>query len=240
MNKVYIVGAGCGSADYLTLKAYRLLTHYAEVIFYDRLIWQEVLDLIPPRVKMVFVGKEADLHHKTQDETNALLIEHAKAGKKVVRLKGGDPFIFGRGGEELQILQQNGIEAEVVPGISSAMGAAAEFGIPLTFRGVANSFRVITGHNYDGEELDLNWQSLADSKTTLAIYMGLKNLPIIAEKLIAAGLSKNTPALAVQEATTPNQKTVSGVLSNIAELVKESELKAPTMIFVGEVVGLQK
>jgi uroporphyrin-III C-methyltransferase len=240
MSKVYIVGAGCGSSDHLTLKAYNLITNWAEVIFYDRLIWDEVLALIPASVEKYFVGKEADNHSKTQDEINELMVKHALDGQRVVRLKGGDPFIFGRGGEEAEYLKKHGLTFEIVPGISAAVGAAAKLNIPLTYRGVATSFRVITGHKYQDEEFDLNWQSLADDKTTLAIYMGLKNLQTITQKLIHAGLSEDTCAVAVQEATTSNEKVVWSNLKDLAKDVNDAKLKAPVLVFIGEVVAVAK
>lgn len=235
---VYIVGAGPGDPELLTLKAVRLLKEAADVVVYDRLIPASVIDLIPPQVERIYAGKSCQKHHMTQEEINACLVEEAQKGKTVVRLKGGDPFIFGRGGEEAEALMQHGIGFEIVPGVSAASACSAVLGLPMTHRGLAHSVRYITGHQQKGEPVALDWRGLADPHTTLVVYMGLAHLDTIATNLIAHGLAADTPAVAIQEGTTPQQRTLFAPLSAIAAEVKAKEFQAPTLVIIGKVVAL--
>ena len=235
---VYIVGAGPGDKELLTLKAYRLMTEVAELVVYDRLIPDDVIALIPPHVEKIYAGKSCRNHTMTQEEINALLVEEAGKGKIIVRLKGGDPFIFGRGGEEAACLAEHGIGFEIVPGISAAAACSAVMGIPLTHRGLASGVRYITGHCQKGQKLVMDWPGLACADTTLVIYMGLANLHEITDELIKAGLDKNTPGAAIQEGTTKGQRKLISTLGDIAETLKIHEFEPPTLIIIGKVVGL--
>jgi uroporphyrin-III C-methyltransferase/precorrin-2 dehydrogenase/sirohydrochlorin ferrochelatase/uroporphyrin-III C-methyltransferase len=234
---VHLVGAGPGDPDLLTLKALRLIQQ-AEAIVYDRLISPEILALIPPGTMRIYAGKANAHHTMPQDETNALLVKLAQSGHRVVRLKGGDPFIFGRGSEEAEYLARHGVAFEVVPGVTAASGCTAGLGIPLTHRGLANGVRFVTGHCRDDRELELNWASLADPDTTLVIYMGLANLPRISRELIAAGLAPDTPAAAVASGTTPQQTLSVGTLADLPEKLAASPPAAPVLIVIGRVVSL--
>jgi uroporphyrin-III C-methyltransferase/precorrin-2 dehydrogenase/sirohydrochlorin ferrochelatase/uroporphyrin-III C-methyltransferase len=233
---VAIVGAGPGDPELLTLKALRLLSQ-ADAVVYDRLIPEAILALIPIGAARFFAGKSCKQHVMTQEEINDLLVSLARAGRKVVRLKGGDPFIFGRGGEEAEHLMRHGIAFEIVPGISSASGCSSYAGIPLTHRGLATGVRYITGHSKE-PELGLNWQSLNDQDTTLVIYMGLANLGIIATKLMAQGLPRDFPVAAIQDGTTSAQRVVISTLTKIEADVKHAQLEPPTLVIVGKVVQL--
>ncbi|MCK6450063.1 MAG: uroporphyrinogen-III C-methyltransferase [Alphaproteobacteria bacterium] len=233
---VHIVGAGPGDPELLTVKAVRVLEQ-AEIVVYDRLVSPEILDHVPAAATRLYVGKMAGCHPMPQDQINALLVELAQTGKRVVRLKGGDPLIFGRGSEETLHLARHGIPFDVVPGITAASGCAAAFGIPLTHRGLATGVRYVTGHSRDGT-LDLDWHSLADPNTTLVVYMGLANLPLISARLIGAGLSADTPAAAVAEGTTPRQRIVPATLGTIAQELLERDLPSPVLVFIGSVVAL--
>jgi uroporphyrin-III C-methyltransferase/precorrin-2 dehydrogenase/sirohydrochlorin ferrochelatase/uroporphyrin-III C-methyltransferase len=235
-GRVYLVGAGPGDPDLLTLKAARLLRQ-ADVVVYDRLVAAEILALVPPGAARINAGKANGRHTMTQDAINELLLRLAESGRQVVRLKGGDPFIFGRGSEEADYLARHGVACEVVPGITAAAGCAAELGIPLTHRGLANGVRFVTGHCHGGA-LDLNWQSLADPDTTLVVYMGLANLAEIGEQLIAAGLAPGTPALAVANGTTPRRMVCRGTLADLASKAAAAGLPSPALIVIGRVVSL--
>ena len=237
---VYIVGSGPGEAELLTLKAYRLLTEVADVVIYDRLIPEEVIALIPKHVERIYAGKSCRKHHMTQEDINALLVEQAKQNKVVVRLKGGDPFIFGRGGEEATCLVENDIPFEIVPGVSAATACSAYLGVPLTHRGLAHSVRYITGHQQKGEAVTLDWQGLANPETTLVSYMGLANIAMISEELMKHGLDADTPSAAIQDGTTANQRTCFCSLQQLAEKMKTLEFKSPTLIIIGQVVSLAK
>ncbi len=234
---VAIVGAGPGDPELLTLKALRLLEE-ADVVVYDRLVTPAVLDLIPAGTTRIFAGKAARNHHMPQGDINDLLVSLARSGRRVVRLKGGDPFVFGRGSEEAQHLARNDIPFEVVPGITASAGCSAYSGIPLTHRGLARGVRFVTGHRQDGKTLDLNWDSLADPDTTLVIYMGLTNAREIAEKLIEAGLPGSTPASAIQNGTTAKQRTILTTLADMPACLERSAMQAPTLIVIGRVVDL--
>lgn len=234
--QVYLVGAGPGDPDLLTVKALRVIQQ-ADVLVYDRLVGDEIIDLAPAHAQRIFVGKESGCHPVPQHRINALLVGLAGPGRTVVRLKGGDPFIFGRGSEEAAELQAHGIPFEAVPGITAASGCLAEVGVPLTHRGLATSVRLVTGHRQGDEPLDLNWRSLADPDTTLVFYMGLSNLPEISEKLIAAGLPADTPAAAVCGGTRPGQMLCKGSIADLPGKVAEAGLVPPALIVVGKVVA---
>lgn len=237
LGKVFLVGAGPGDPDLLTVKAARLIEQ-ADVIVYDRLVSEAIFDLVPSGTMRIYVGKATAQHHRSQDETNDLLVSLAKIKRRVVRLKGGDPFIFGRGSEEAAHLARHGIAFEVVPGITAASACGASAGIPLTHRGFATGVRFVTGHCCDNGKLDLNWSCLADPDTTLVFYMALANLPEISARLQEAGLSRETPAAAIANGTLPDQRIVYGTLSDLPEKVAQQGLCAPSLIFIGQVVEL--
>jgi uroporphyrin-III C-methyltransferase/precorrin-2 dehydrogenase/sirohydrochlorin ferrochelatase len=235
-GEVWLVGAGPGAADLLTLRALRLFRK-AEVVVYDRLVGPDILDLVPARVERIFVGKMRDRHVCPQAGINALLIELAQAGRRVLRLKGGDPFVFGRGGEELAALTAAGIPFQVVPGVTAAIGCAAAAAIPLTHRALAQTLIFVTGHTRDGE-LELNWRLLAQPGQTLAVYMGIKALAGLCRNLIAHGLPAATPAALIENGTYDHQRVVTGTLASLPELAPDPRLAGPTLIVVGEVVAL--
>jgi len=237
IHPVHLVGAGPGDPDLLTVKALRLLRD-AEVVVYDRLVSEAILDLIPEGTTRVFVGKASRNHVMPQEQINETLANIARGGRRVVRLKGGDPLVFGRGSEEAMHLTEQGIQFELVPGITAASACTAYAGIPLTHRGLAKSVRFVTGHAQAGKPLDLNWDSLADPDTTLVIYMGLTNVDMISKQLITAGLDPATPACAIQNGTLPDQRTLLTTLGEIPDCVADMNIKAPTILVIGSVVGL--
>jgi uroporphyrin-III C-methyltransferase/precorrin-2 dehydrogenase/sirohydrochlorin ferrochelatase len=222
----------------LTFRALRLLQQ-ADVIVYDRLVSQEILDMARRDADLVYVGKERDKHTLPQEDINLLLARVAKKGKRVLRLKGGDPFIFGRGGEEIETLMEEGVDFQIVPGITAAAGAASYAGIPLTHRDYAQSVTFVTGHLKDGT-MNLNWKALAQPHQTLVVYMGLQGLKNLCAKLIEHGLPAETPIALVQKATTREQKVVVGTLATMPEQVEKTTIKPPTLIIVGEVVKLHE
>ena len=238
-HPVHIVGAGPGDPELLTLKAVRVLRD-ADVVVYDKLVPAEILALIPAGATRIFAGKVARNHHMPQEDINALLVSLARSGRRVVRLKGGDPFLFGRGGEEAEALARHGLPFVVVPGVTSASGCTAYAGIPLTHRGLAHGVRFVTGHTMDDAALDLNWASLADADTTLVVYMGRTNVRRIAERLIAHGLSPQTPAAAIVQGTRPEQRTLLATLAALPERVEEMNRPAPTLLVIGRVVALSE
>lgn len=238
MFPVHIIGGGPGDPELLTLKAHRILTQETEVVVYDRLISPEILKLIPAAAEKIYAGKEAGFHELSQDEINAALLKHAKRGKKVTRLKGGDPFIFGRGGEEVEFLFDHGIAFEVVPGITSAGGISAALGLPLTHRELATSVRFISGHKKKSQPLVLPWKELADPATTLVVYMGLTSLPEMAEQLIKAGLPPETAAAAIQSGTTQHQRHCFAAIRDLPARVAEMQLQPPVLVIIGDVVAL--
>lgn len=236
---VYIVGAGPGNPDLLTVKAYQLLTGGVDVVVYDRLVHHAILDLIPKHVKVIYAGKSCRNHHMRQEDINALLVKEAQAGHVVVRLKGGDPFIFGRGGEEALYLAEHHIDFEIVPGINAADGCCAYQGIPLTHRDLARNVLFITGHQQKGKSLDIDFQGLAQGYTTIVVFMGLANLEKITKGLLDAGLVPETPAIAIEHGTIPAKERVCfSTLAMIHPDVVAQQFMAPTLIVIGKVVAL--
>ncbi|MRR50459.1 MAG: uroporphyrinogen-III C-methyltransferase [Rhodocyclaceae bacterium] len=234
---VYLVGAGPGDPELLTLKAARLIQQ-ADVVVYDALVSPEIMALIDPTAEQIYAGKERGNHAIPQEDINHLLVRLAKEGKSVLRLKGGDPYTFGRGGEEVETLFENQVPFEVVPGVTAAAGVAAYAGIPLTHRNHAQACVFVTGHLKDGS-MNLDWPGLARKRQTVVIYMGLHGLGELCAKLIEHGLPADWPAAIVQQGTTPNQRSVTGTLATLPALAETAQLKAPTLIIVGEVVTLR-
>lgn len=237
-GEVYLVGAGPGDPDLLTFKALRLMQK-ADVVLYDNLVSKPVLDMTRRDAERIFVGKMRGDHTLPQEGINDLLVRLALEGKRVLRLKGGDPFIFGRGGEEIEKLAEHKISFQVVPGITAASGVSAYAGIPLTHRDHAQSCVFVTGHLRDGS-MDLDWEMLARPKQTVVVYMGLHGLEILCAKLIEHGLAQTTPAAIVQQGTTQNQRVVCGTLTTLPHIAQHEKLQAPTLIIVGGVVSLRE
>ncbi|MGD2116855.1 MAG: siroheme synthase CysG [Chromatiales bacterium] len=237
-GEVYLVGAGPGDPDLLTFRALRLMQQ-ADVVVYDRLVAKPILEMTRQDAERIYVGKERDKHAMRQEEINQCLAKLAKQGKRVVRLKGGDPFIFGRGGEEIDTLAEQGVPFQVIPGITAAAGCASYSGIPLTHRDYAQSVTFVTGNLKDGS-VNLNWPQLSQPNQTVVFYMGLQGMPIIFSKLIEHGVSPDMPAALIQQGTTHQQKVITGTLASLPEQVKKEQPKPPTLIIVGEVVQLQE
>jgi uroporphyrin-III C-methyltransferase/precorrin-2 dehydrogenase/sirohydrochlorin ferrochelatase len=238
VGKVHLVGAGPGDPELLTLRAARLLQS-AEVVVHDHLVGPGVLDLISPAAERIYVGKQKSRHSMVQGDINALLVRLAREGKEVVRLKGGDPFIFGRGGEELQVLAAAGIPFDVVPGVTAASGVACFAGIPLTHRDHAQACVWVTGHLKAGTDGGIDWPALARPRQTLVIYMGLAELPGICAHLIEHGAPASRAAAVVERATLPQQRVVTGTLADLPERVADAGLQSPSLVIVGEVVRLR-
>ncbi|MEJ2219778.1 MAG: uroporphyrinogen-III C-methyltransferase [Desulfobacterales bacterium] len=238
--KVYLVGAGPGDPGLITVQG-KACIQQADVVIYDYLASPALLKYARKSAELIYVGKKGGDHTLSQDEINALIVEKARSGGIICRLKGGDPYIFGRGGEEAEVLFNAGISFEIVPGVTSAIAAAAYAGIPLTHRKLASTLAFITGHEDPAkEESSINWSSLAAGIGTLDFFMGVKNLPKIAEKLIAHGKPLDTPVALIRWGTTPRQQTVSGTLETIVEKARAADLKAPAIIVVGDVVNLRR
>jgi uroporphyrinogen III methyltransferase/synthase len=239
-GKVYLVGAGPGDPDLITVKALRLIQQ-ADVILYDRLIPVSLLDEAQENATLIDVGKSPTKHRYSQDEINRLLVSYALLGQQVVRLKGGDPFVFGRGSEEALVCRVAGIPFEVVPGISSVVAVPAYAGIPLTHRNVSSSFTVITGHEDPTKpETSIQYEAIARSGSTLMILMGVKQMPDILARLIAVGMPTDTPAAVIEQGTTPDQRVIEGTVSTLPDLAREASIQPPATIVVGNVVGLRE
>lgn len=237
-GKVFIVGAGPGDPKLITLKAVEAIKS-SDVVLYDRLVSKKIVAMIPKTSEKLYVGRDVGDDYKHQDTTNDLMVKLAKKNKNVVRLKGGDPFIFGRGGEEAEFLRKHKVKYEIIPGITSGIGSAEYSGIPLTHRDYASSVVFVTGHE-DAKKTQgvVDWKKLAKAVDTIVIMMGLSRLEIISKKLISGGLSKNTPIAVIQNGTTDEHRMIKGTLSNISKKVNDAKIKPPTIIIVGKVVNL--
>ncbi len=234
-GKVWLVGAGPGDPDLLTVKALRVIQQ-ADLILFDNLVSEEIRALFPAATRAIYVGKIKDDHSIPQQQLNELLVEKARKGLKVCRIKGGDPFVFGRGGEEMLRLKQAGVEVELVPGITAAAGCTSYAGIPLTHRGISQGCTLVTAH---GEKsLDVNWQSLAGLQHTLVFYMGLSRAGMISAELIAAGMNNNTPAALIERGCCPQQRVIRGTLQELEMLVAKHDVQSPALIVVGDVTRL--
>jgi len=236
-STVYLVGAGPGDPDLMTVKARRLI-ETADVVVYDRLVAPEILALVPAGTARIYVGKQPNDHPVPQDEINRLLAAMAQVGRVVVRLKGGDPFLFGRGSEEMAYLRDRGIHVEIVPGVTSASACASSIGVPLTHRGLATGVRFLTGHCREDMDLDFDWRGLADPDTTLVIYMGMANIPQIVAKLLENGLDVGLPVAAIASGTTARQRHIVSTLAGIVGDVRAAALEGPVLFVIGRVVAL--
>lgn len=234
-GEIWLVGAGPGDPDLLTLKALHYLQN-ADIILYDHLLSNDILKRIRRDALLIYVGKQKKKHTLPQPDINQLLIKHALKGKRVLRLKGGDPFIFGRGGEEAEALVKAGIPFKIIPGISAANGCAAYSGIPLTHRDCAQSCLILTGHTQHEGQLILPWESMINQHQTLVIYMGLSTISQLCQELITRGLPLSWPAAAIQNGTLPEQNTITGTLENLPQLVQQAQFKSPVLLIIGQVV----
>lgn len=239
-GKVYIVGAGPGDPKLITLKAVDVIKK-ADVVLYDRLVSKGIVSMIPKSAEKIYVGRDVGDDYKHQDSTNDLMLKFAKKKNNIVRLKGGDPFIFGRGGEEAEFLRSHKIKYELVPGITSGIGSAEYSGIPLTHRDYASSVVFVTGHEDAKKSKEsVKWKKLAKSVDTIVIMMGLSRLEIICKNLIGGGLDKKTPVAVIQNGTTPKHRMVKGNLSNISQKVQQAKIRPPSIIIIGKVVNLSE
>ncbi len=237
-GKVYLVGAGPGDPKLITLKAVDLIKK-ADVVLYDRLVSKKILDMIPKRAVSIYVGRAVGDDTTHQETTNELMVKYAKLKKSVVRLKGGDPIIFGRGGEEAEVLKSFNVKYEIIPGITSGIGSATYAGIPLTHRQFASSVVFVTGHEDPEKKTEIvKWKKLAKSVDTIVIMMGLSRIGMISKKLIDGGMDKDMPVAVIQNGTTSQQKMIIGTISNIANKIKRNKIKPPTNIIIGRVVDL--
>lgn len=239
LGMVTLVGAGPGDWELLTLKAYRALQS-ADVVLFDHLVSDEVLRFLPPSAERIYVGKESSRHTMPQEKISEVMIGLSRQGRRVLRLKGGDGYIFGRGGEEAQALAAADIPFEVIPGITSAQGASASCGIPLTHRDHSRTLIFATGHLRENHQVELDWEMLARPKQTVVIYMGIGTLPIIAEQLIAHGLAPNTPAALIERATTAQERCVTGTIATLPQLAIAEHVQPPALIVIGHVVSLRE
>ncbi len=237
-GEVWLVGTGPGDPELLTVKAVRLIGE-ADVVLYDHLVSASIMALVPESAERIYVGKQRAHHALRQEAINALMVRLARAGRRVLRLKGGDPFVFGRGGEEIEELAAHGVTFQVVPGITAALGAAAYAGIALTHRDHAQACTFVTGHLQDGS-MNLDWPALARPRQTVVVYMGLLGLPTLCAQLVEHGRAPDTPAAVVEAATTPAQRVVTGTLATLPALAAAARLSSPTLIIVGEVVQLRE
>ncbi|MEK0085873.1 uroporphyrinogen-III C-methyltransferase [Benzoatithermus flavus] len=238
LGRATLIGAGPGDPELLTLKALKALQQ-ADVILYDKLVNPAILELARGGARRIDVGKRCGRHPLSQTAINRLLLEHARAGAHVVRLKGGDPSLFARGGEEIAALRAAGVAVEIVPGISAAFAAAASLGVPLTHRGIARSLHLVAGHGQDDEGLPAHdWQALARSGGTLAVYMGTRTLPELAACLLEAGMAPGTPVVATENASLPDERRIEANLAGIVAAVTAAGLKGPTLILIGDVLSL--
>jgi uroporphyrin-III C-methyltransferase len=238
-GKVFLIGAGPGDAELITVKGLRYLRQ-ADVVLYDRLISPLLLEETSPRAELVFVGKEPGCHHMPQEQINALLISYAQRGHTVARLKGGDPFVFGRGGEEAQALVEAGIPFEVVPGVSSVIAVPAYAGISITHRDFTSSVTIVTGHEGHSASSPVNWEALAALGGTLVVLMGVRALPHFTQRLIAAGMDATLPAATIQQGTTPQQRVITGTLADIAQRAQDAGLTSPALTVIGRVVSTRE
>ena len=236
-GKVFLVGAGPGDPELLTVKAAELLKA-AEVVVYDRLVSEEILKLIPDGADRIYVGKRTGKHEVAQEKITEMLVKMALSGKTVVRLKGGDPFIFGRGGEEAEALAENGVEFEVVPGITAAIAAPMYVGIPLTHRDYASSVAIVTGHRAGNAERGVDWRKLAGAVDTIVVLMGVESLEAIASELMEGGLNPETPVAIIEQGTSKQQRSLTGKLGTIAKQAQYEKVKPPAVIVIGNVAAL--
>ncbi len=237
---VYLVGAGPGDPKLITMRAVELIKS-ADVVLYDRLVSKKIISMIPKKADKVYVGREVGDDYKHQDATNQMMIKYAKSHKHIVRLKGGDPFIFGRGGEEAEYLRKHKIRFEIIPGITSGIGSAVYCGIPLTHRKYSSSVVFVTGHEDPQKSKEqVKWKALAKSTDTIVIMMGLSRIGVISKNLIAGGLGKNTPVAVIQNGTSKNQRMIIGTLANIADKIRQNKITPPSIIIIGDVVKLHK
>lgn len=239
MGKVYIVGAGPGDPDLISVKGVKCIQQ-ADVILYDRLVNKELLSYAKRDADLIYCGKLPNYHTMKQETIHAFLVKYAKKGKIVTRLKGGDPFVFGRGGEEAEVLAKHGISFEIVPGITAGIAASAYAGIPVTHRDASASFAVVTGHRKEGAEEEVKWENLAKGIDTLAVYMGISNLPYICEQLLKHGKEEDTPVAIVEWGTTSAQRTITGTLGTIVTIARKEQIQNPSMIVIGEVVRFRE
>jgi len=239
-GKVFLVGAGPGDPSLITLRAVELIKK-ADVVLYDRLVSKKILSMIPKKAKAVYVGRAVGDEYKHQDSTNDLMVKYAKTKRCIVRLKGGDPIMFGRGGEEAEYLKKHKIRFEIIPGITSGIGSATYAGIPLTHRRFASSVVFVTGHeDFEKSKESVRWKNLAKSTDTIVVMMGLSRLGIICKELVSGGMDKKIPVAVIQDGTTSKQKMIIGTVSNIAQKVTRAKIEPPSIIIIGKVVSLSK